>query len=116
MQRKTTAIYTARFIQAIPILIPNARRCYIPENTNMDILDEALAKRWTKLSDLLKENCLYCWGKWLDIVMEKAKDLTNGLPQGFTMEQNIDYLMMVSVVSYKILLPRHYDRTVFVFC
>ncbi|XP_047505586.1 conserved oligomeric Golgi complex subunit 1 isoform X1 [Pieris napi] len=92
LQRKTTAIYTARFIQAIPILIPNVRRCYIPENSL--IVDEALSKRWARLGDVLKENCLHCWGKWLDIVMEKVKDLTNGLPQGFTMEENIDYLMM----------------------
>ncbi|CAH4021526.1 unnamed protein product [Pieris brassicae] len=92
LQRKTTAIYTARFIQAIPILIPNVRRCYIPENSLL--VDEALSKRWARLGDVLKENCLHCWGKWLDIVMEKVKDLTNGLPQGFTMEENIDYLMM----------------------
>ncbi|XP_045500873.1 conserved oligomeric Golgi complex subunit 1 isoform X1 [Colias croceus] len=92
IQRKTTAIYTARFVQAITILIPNIRKCYIPDNYTM--LDETLAQRWHKLCDTLKENCHFCWGKWLTLVMDKAKALTNSLPQGFSLEENIDYLMM----------------------
>ncbi|XP_038222006.1 conserved oligomeric Golgi complex subunit 1 isoform X2 [Zerene cesonia] len=93
IQRKTTAIYTARFVQAITILIPNIRKCYIPDNY-VNMLDESLAQRWHKLCDTLKDNCQFCWGKWLALVMDKAKDLTNGLPQGFSLEENIDYLMM----------------------
>ncbi|CAK1542071.1 unnamed protein product [Leptosia nina] len=94
LQRKTTAIYTARFVQAITILIPNVRRCYIPDNNDTAMLDEASTKRWGKVCDVMKENCQYCWGKWLDIAVIKVKDLTNGLPQGFSLEENIDYLMM----------------------
>ncbi|CAH0687690.1 unnamed protein product [Spodoptera exigua] len=97
LQNKTTAIYTARFTQAISALMPHLRKCYIPEERdslgviNMD--DNAL-KRWNDLCVVLKEHCQYCWGKWVDIVITKVEDLTKDLPQAFTLEANIDYLMM----------------------
>lgn len=92
-QRKTTAIYTARFIQAIPIIMLNLRKCYIPEATSLTI-DESGLIRWNNLCGLLKQHCLVCWGKWIDIVMEKVEELTKDLPQEFTLEANVDYLMM----------------------
>ncbi|VVD04236.1 unnamed protein product [Leptidea sinapis] len=91
LQKKTTAIYTARFLQAIPILMPNMRKCYIPENV---ISYENGAKRWANVCEALKNDCHYCWGKWVELVMEKVEGLTKSLPQGFSLEENIDYLMM----------------------
>ncbi|KAJ8718628.1 hypothetical protein PYW08_002865 [Mythimna loreyi] len=97
LQKKTTAIYTARFTQAISTLMPHLRKCYIPEERDslgvINIDDNAL-KRWNDLCLVLKENCQFCWGKWVDIVVAKVEDLTKGLPQAFTLEANIDYLMM----------------------
>lgn len=97
LQNKTTAIYTARFTQAISTLMPHLRKCYIPEERDslgvINIDDNAL-KRWNGLCVVLKENCQFCWGKWVDIVVAKVEDLTKGLPQAFTLEANIDYLMM----------------------
>ncbi|XP_072937856.1 conserved oligomeric Golgi complex subunit 1 isoform X2 [Epargyreus clarus] len=97
LQRKTTAIYAARFTKAITVLMPNLRKCYIcTEGYNMDVLsiDEAAVKSWSDICAVLKENCHTCWGKWLDVAMERVGDLTKGLPQEFTLEANIDYLMM----------------------
>ncbi|XP_004925637.1 conserved oligomeric Golgi complex subunit 1 [Bombyx mori] len=97
LKRKTTAIYSARLTQAITTLIPHLHRCYIPETSDSIALcntDEHCIKRWNSLCGKLKENCLYCWGKWVDIVTEKIEDLTKRLPQEFTLEANIDYLMM----------------------
>ncbi|CAG9565917.1 unnamed protein product [Danaus chrysippus] len=85
LQRKTTAVYTARFTQAITVLMPCLRKCYIT-------LDDT--KAWNDICTVLKENCLFCWNKWLDIAEVKINELTNGLPQKFTLEDNIDYLMM----------------------
>ncbi|XP_013149186.1 PREDICTED: conserved oligomeric Golgi complex subunit 1 [Papilio polytes] len=93
LQRKSTAVYSARFIQAIVYLMPNLRKCYIPED-NADIIEETAINRWNNISGILKENCQYCWGKWLDIVMQKVIDLIKCLPQEFTLEANVDYLMM----------------------
>ncbi|KPJ16411.1 Conserved oligomeric Golgi complex subunit 1 [Papilio machaon] len=96
LQRKTTAVYTARFIQAIVYLIPNLRKCYIPEEQCIDDMnvDENSIKSWNDICVVLKDNCQYCWDKWLDIVMEKVIDLIKCLPQQFTLEANVDYLMM----------------------
>ncbi|KAJ0175018.1 hypothetical protein K1T71_009159 [Dendrolimus kikuchii] len=95
LQRKTTAIYTARFTQAISNLMPSLRKCYIMEIDNMGMhIDDSAVQRWNDLNGVLKESCYFCWGKWVDIVMGKIEKLTNGLPQEFTMEANIDYLMM----------------------
>lgn len=97
LQRKTTAIYTARFTQAITSLMPNLRKCYISEIDNMGMhIDDSAVKQWNDLNTVLKENCQYCWSKWVSIVMGKVEELTTGLPQEFTMEANIDYLMMVN--------------------
>ncbi|XP_030023719.2 conserved oligomeric Golgi complex subunit 1 [Manduca sexta] len=97
LQRKTTAIYTARYTQAIMNLMPHLRKCYIPEITDsigiVPIDDNAL-KRWNDVCGVLKLNCQFCWSKWVDIVVGKIEDLTKGLPQEFTLEANIDYLMM----------------------
>ncbi|XP_028161086.1 conserved oligomeric Golgi complex subunit 1 isoform X4 [Ostrinia furnacalis] len=97
LQRKTTAIYTARYSQAIPTLMPNLRKCYIPEEQNtlgVISVDENAVKRWNELCAMLKESYLYCWGKWVDIVEAKIEEMTKGLPQEFTLEANVDYLMM----------------------
>jgi hypothetical protein len=99
LQRKTTAIYTARFSQAISTLMPSLRKCYIvQEQNNYGIIsvDDNALKRWNDLCGVMKENCLFCWSKWVDLVMVKVEELTIGLPQEFTLEANIDYLMMVS--------------------
>uniref|UniRef100_A0A2A4JFR1 Conserved oligomeric Golgi complex subunit 1 n=1 Tax=Heliothis virescens TaxID=7102 RepID=A0A2A4JFR1_HELVI len=97
LQKKTTAIYTARFTQAISNLMPHLRKCYIPEERDclgvINVDDNAL-KRWNDLGIVLKDHCQFCWGKWVNLVMEKVEDLTKGLPQAFTLEANIDYLMM----------------------
>ncbi|XP_075979417.1 conserved oligomeric Golgi complex subunit 1 [Anticarsia gemmatalis] len=97
LQKKTTAIYTARFTQAISTLMVYLRKCYIPEERDclgvVNIDDNAL-KRWNNICAVLKESCQFCWGKWVDIVMVKIEDLTKCLPQAFTLEANIDYLMM----------------------
>nr|XP_049702682.1 conserved oligomeric Golgi complex subunit 1-like [Helicoverpa armigera] len=97
LQKKTTAIYTARFTQAISNLMPHLRKCYIPEERDclgvINVDDNAL-KRWNDLCVVLKDHCQFCWGKWVDLVMEKVEELTKGLPQAFTLEANIDYLMM----------------------
>ncbi|XP_050350147.1 conserved oligomeric Golgi complex subunit 1 isoform X2 [Nymphalis io] len=95
LQRKTTAIYTARFVQAITALMHNLRKCYIKEEQRLglSIKDDAL-KSWNDICGVLKQNCLFCWGKWLDIVDGKVRELTEELPQEFTLEANIDYLMM----------------------
>lgn len=58
--------------------------------------NDATNKQWTDLCAVLKEHCLLCWSKWVDVVMIKIVELTSGLPQEFTMEANIDYLMVVS--------------------
>ncbi|KAJ2949499.1 hypothetical protein O0L34_g15422 [Tuta absoluta] len=97
LKKKTTAIYTARFTQATVALIPHLRKCYIPETYNhIGVLniDENAQKSWNELCGVLKENYLVCWGKWVDIVIEKVVELTKGLPQEFTLEANIDFLMM----------------------
>ncbi|KAM3965418.1 conserved oligomeric Golgi complex subunit 1 isoform 2-T2 [Aphomia sociella] len=97
LHRKTTAIYTARFTQAIPILMPHLRKCYIPEEQNIlgvVNVDANAVKHWSQICGIVKENCIFCWGKWVDIVMVKLVDLTKGLPQMFTLEANVDYLMM----------------------
>lgn len=96
LQRKSTAVYSARFIQAIVYLMPYLRKCYIPED-NTDIIEETAINSWNNISGILKENCQYCWGKWLDIVMQKVIDLIKCLPQEFTLEANVDYLMMVII-------------------
>lgn len=97
LQRKTTAIYTARFVQAITALIHNLRKCYInEENKTVLTVNEDGLKSWNNICGVLKQNCLFCWGKWLDLVYSKIRDLTQDLPQEFTLEANIDYLMMVS--------------------
>ena len=107
LQKKTTAIYTARFTQAISNLMPHLRKCYIPEERDslgvINIDDNAL-KRWNDLCVVLKENCQFCWGKWVDIAVSKVEDLTKGLPQAFTLEANIDYLMMVGFFFNKTIL------------
>ncbi|XP_034833206.1 conserved oligomeric Golgi complex subunit 1 isoform X1 [Maniola hyperantus] len=90
LQRKTTAIYTARFIQATTDLMPNLRKCYI----NEDLPTDAEVKCWNDICVVLKKNCALCWEKWLGIVDGKMRELTQGLPQEFTLEANIDYLMM----------------------
>lgn len=98
IQKKTTAIYTARFTQAISTLMIHLRKCYIPEERDslgvVNIDDNAL-KRWNAICAVLKEHCQFCWGKWVDIVMVKVDDLTKCLPQTFTLEANVDYLMML---------------------
>ncbi|XP_053611473.1 conserved oligomeric Golgi complex subunit 1 isoform X2 [Plodia interpunctella] len=96
IQRKITAIYTARFIQAIPNLMPHLRKIYIPEQNHLEFenIDDNASKRWSNLCDMLKENYIYCWSKWVDIAMAKVQDLTKDLPQEFTLEANVDYLMM----------------------
>ncbi|CAG4940110.1 unnamed protein product [Parnassius apollo] len=96
LQRKTTAVYTARFTQAITHLMPNLRKCYIPEDRYIDdvAVDENAIKSWNDICAVLKESCQYCWGKWLDIAMDKVTDLVKDLPQEFTLEANVDYLMM----------------------
>ncbi|XP_059060925.1 conserved oligomeric Golgi complex subunit 1 [Achroia grisella] len=97
LHRKSTAIYTARFTQAIPTLMPHLRKCYIPEEENvLGIInvDANAAKQWSELCAVLKESCLSFWGKWVEIVMVHVEELTKGLPQEFTLEANIDYLMM----------------------
>ncbi|XP_026741039.1 conserved oligomeric Golgi complex subunit 1 [Trichoplusia ni] len=97
LQKKTTAIYTARFTQAISTLMVHLRKCYIPDERDglgvINIDDNAL-KRWNDMCVVLKEHCQFCWGKWVDIVIAKVEDLTKCLPQSFTLEANIDYLMM----------------------
>ncbi|CAH2264178.1 jg21718 [Pararge aegeria aegeria] len=90
LQKKTTAIYTARFIQATTNLMPNLRKCYI----NDDSLNDSEVKRWNDICVVLKKNYVLCWEKWLAIVDGKMRELTEGLPQEFTLEANIDYLMM----------------------
>ncbi|XP_026325897.1 conserved oligomeric Golgi complex subunit 1 isoform X2 [Hyposmocoma kahamanoa] len=97
LQQKTTAIYTARFIQAITTLAPHLRKSYIPEefdSLGVVTIDDNALKRWNALCSNLKDNYLYCWSKWVDIVMTKVTELTGHLPQEFTLEANIDYLMM----------------------
>ncbi|CAH2087581.1 unnamed protein product [Euphydryas editha] len=95
LQRKTTAIYTARFVQATTVLIQNLRKCYInDENKAVLSVNEDDLKSWNNICGVLKQNCLFCWGKWLDIVDSKIRELTKDLPQEFTLEANIDYLMM----------------------
>ncbi|XP_047532593.1 conserved oligomeric Golgi complex subunit 1 isoform X1 [Vanessa atalanta] len=95
LQRKTTAIYTARFVQAITALMHNLRKCYINEEQGIGLsANEAAVKSWNDICGVLKQNCLFCWGKWLRIVDEKVRELTQDLPQEFTLEANIDYLMM----------------------
>lgn len=102
LQKKTTAIYTARFTQAISSLMISLRKCYIPEERDslgvINIDDNAL-KRWNAICAMLKEHCQFCWSKWVTIVMAKVEDLTKGLPQTFTLEANVDYLMMVRFSS-----------------
>ncbi|CAH0588166.1 unnamed protein product [Chrysodeixis includens] len=97
LQKKTTAIYTARFTQAISTLMVHLRKCYMPDERDslgvINIDDNAL-KRWNDMCVVLKEHCQFCWGKWVDIVIAKVEDLTKCLPQAFTLEANIDYLMM----------------------
>lgn len=103
LQKKTTAIYTARFTQAISTLMIHLRKCYIPEERDslgvVSIDDNAL-KRWNDICSVLKESCQFCWGKWVEIVMEKVEDLTKCLPRAFTLEANIDYLMTVSCIVH----------------
>ncbi|XP_049871581.1 conserved oligomeric Golgi complex subunit 1 isoform X2 [Pectinophora gossypiella] len=97
LQKKTTSIYTARFTQATIVLMPNLRKCYIPENYNhigMIHIEENALKSWNDICAVLKEHCLFCWGKWVAIVVEKVVELTKCLPQEFTLEANVDYLMM----------------------
>ncbi|XP_068622543.1 conserved oligomeric Golgi complex subunit 1 [Battus philenor] len=96
LQRKTTAVYTARFTQAITYLMTNLRKCYIPEDHYIDevIVEESAIKSWNDICVVLKESCHFCWSKWLDIVMEKVQGLLKCLPQEFTLEANVDYLMM----------------------
>nr|XP_026493363.1 conserved oligomeric Golgi complex subunit 1 [Vanessa tameamea] len=95
LQRKTTAIYTARFVQAITALMNNLRKCYINEEQAVGLsANEAAVKSWNDICGVLKQNCLFCWGKWLHIVDGKVRELTQDLPQEFTLEANIDYLMM----------------------
>ncbi|KAL4717039.1 hypothetical protein ACJJTC_016926 [Scirpophaga incertulas] len=97
LQRKTTAIYTARFSQAMPTLMVNLRKCYIAEDhsdLSMTTIDDKAMKRWNDLCGVLKENYLFCWGKWVDLVVGRIEELTQGLPQEFTLEANVDYLMM----------------------
>lgn len=97
LQKKTTAIYTARFTQAISTLMTHLRKCYIPEvrdNLGVVNMDDNALKRWSDICLVLKESCQFCWGKWVDIVMAKVEDWTKCLPQAFTLEANIDYLMM----------------------
>ncbi|CAG9791018.1 unnamed protein product [Diatraea saccharalis] len=97
LKRKTTAIYTARFSQAISTLVPSLGKCYIPEERNslgVLTIDDNAVKRWKDVCGILKENCLFCWGKWVDIVMVKIEEMTKMFPQEFTLEANIDYLMM----------------------
>ncbi|XP_041980829.1 conserved oligomeric Golgi complex subunit 1 [Aricia agestis] len=89
LQRKTTAIYTARFTQAITTLMPHFRKCYIGED-----FDDGAVKSWNNVCGVLKNSCIECWRKWLDIVIVDIQALTAGLPQKFTLEANIDYLMM----------------------
>ncbi|CAH0718180.1 unnamed protein product, partial [Brenthis ino] len=91
LQRKTTSIYSARFLQAITSLMPNLRKCYINDAV---LLNDNAIKSWKDINAVLKENCLFCWTKWLDLVQEKIDNLTKRLPQEFTLEANIDYLMM----------------------
>lgn len=101
VQKKTTAIYTARFTQAVPILMASLRKCYVPEPSNSltVTLDENGLKRWNDLCGVLKQNCLTCWGIWIGIVMEKVEELIKDLPQEFTLEANVDFLMMVCFKS-----------------
>ncbi|CAB3244809.1 unnamed protein product [Arctia plantaginis] len=97
LQKKTTAIYTARFTQAISTLMINLRKCYIPEERDslgVVNIDDNASKRWNTICAVLKENCQFCWSKWVDIVIAKVEDLTKSLPQTFTLEANVDYLMM----------------------
>ncbi|KAG7300366.1 hypothetical protein JYU34_015967 [Plutella xylostella] len=95
LQQKTTAIYTARFTQAIPNLVPQLHKCYITtDSQSYTSIDNDSIKRWNDMCAKLKECCLYCWGNWVDIAMKRVTDLTKGLPQEFTLEANIDYLMM----------------------
>lgn len=95
LQQKTTAIYTARFTQAIPNLMIHLRKCYITDELTADA---SAIRRWDYTCGVLKESWLFCWGKWVDIVMVKVRDLTKCLPQELTLEANIDYLMMVRKV------------------
>ncbi|CAH2049220.1 unnamed protein product, partial [Iphiclides podalirius] len=95
LQRKTTAVYTARFAQAITHLMPSLRKCYIPDDRYADeAIEEGAVRSWNDACEVLKSCCLHCWGKWLDIVMEKVMGLVQQLPQKFTLEANVDYLMM----------------------
>lgn len=101
LQRKTTAIYTARFVQAITVLIHNLRKCYInEENRTVLTVNEDGLKSWNNICGVLKQNYLFCWGKWLELVDSKIRDLTQDLPQEFTLEANIDYLMMVGELFF----------------
>lgn len=92
LEEKTTAIYNARLIQAFTHLLPNLRKCLIYEE-NVYNNDES-NKRWLSLCSMLKSNCILCWNKWIDLVMIDINKLTRGLPQEFTLEANVDYLMV----------------------
>ncbi|GBP42268.1 Conserved oligomeric Golgi complex subunit 1 [Eumeta japonica] len=96
LQCKTTVIYAARFTQALIHLVPNLRKCFVPECNDLGKFesDTESIRCWNNFCDNLKAICLYCWGKWVDIAMSKVQNLTSGLPQEFTLEANIDYLMM----------------------
>lgn len=113
LKQKTTAVYTARFTQALTHLVPSLRKCFVYEekNTfdNFSQNDSDANKQWTDLCLSLKNICFICWNKWIDNVIVKVEAGTSVLPQEFSLEANIDYLMVVSYISVLILISRQVE-------
>lgn len=98
VEKKALPIFTARFIQAIPHLVPNLRYCFLPLHYEYlpDYGHNQLKSNivWSDMCTVLTDNCHSFWKRWIDIAIDSVESGISSLPQEFGISDNLDYLLL----------------------